>query len=238
MLYNAPKKIQLTPSLAKWRIESEKSVLVFVGLDALKARYSNQKAANEQILFESFNRLFKKAKALDVPIIDLNNESITDGMMRLGEYLSQDDQLILAGEMNATFRQVIKHIASVSDQIAMVNDAICLDNQEQHIQWINTCVEMGLNHLNTASLIRLWSLSAPTEFILSAKGILLAIAEQLDIESLELNPTENLKAYGLDSVAIVDLIGLWRANGANICYEDFVGHVSLEKLMTILRPSF
>lgn len=80
----------------------------------------------------------------------------------------------------------------------------------------------------------MWSLSAPAEFILSPQGILLAVAEQLDIEPLEIDYTLDLRQYGLDSVAMVSLIELWRANGSNITYEDFLSHSSLEKLMSFL----
>ena len=235
MLYPSPKKIQLAPSQAKWRIEAEKSVLVFLGLDQLKAQYSGQKNVTEQELFQQLTRLFKKAKALDIPIVDLNMEHLSDGMMRLGEHASQGAQLMVAGEMNAAFRQIIQHMASVSEQMAIINDAIVLDDQNQHIQCIQNWVALGLHHLNTSTLTRLWSLSAATEFVRSAKGILLALAEQLDIEPLEIDPTANLKDYGLDSIGIVELIGLWRANGAEIRYEDFVGHVSLQKILSLVE---
>ena len=65
-------------------------------------------------------------------------------------------------------------------------------------------------------------------------GILLSIAEALDIEALEIYPTIDLKNYGLDSVSIVSLVGLWRANGANIQYEDFTKYPTLEKLLAYL----
>lgn len=236
MLYSLPKKIQMHVSQAKWRIESEKSVLVFVGLEHLKQKYkmNHNKADSNHPIFEHLTLLLKKAKALDIATIDLNSDQMMQGMMTLGEYLSQDYQLVIAGEISASFKQVIQHIASVSDHICIVDDAIDVENQEQHIQWINNCSEQGLHHVNTQTLLRLWSLSAPKELILSPKGILLALSEQLDMEALEIDPTVDLKSYGLDSVSMVSLIGLWRANGANITYEDFLGHCSLEKLMTIL----
>ena len=62
----------------------------------------------------------------------------------------------------------------------------------------------------------------------------MSIAEALDIEALEIDPTIDLKNYGLDSVSIVSLVGLWRANGANIQYEDFTKYPTLEKLLAYL----
>jgi Aryl carrier domain len=85
--------------------------------------------------------------------------------------------------------------------------------------------------MSSYNLMRLWNLSAPTEFVLSAKGILLAIAEQLDMDALEIDPLIDLRSYGLDSIAMVSLIGLWRANGANIRYEDFLDDASLKALL-------
>ena len=234
MLYSPPKKIQMQPSLAKWRIESELSVLVFVELKNTYAKYPIQQGEAEPVVFDHFTQLLKKAKALNIITIDLNQDNITDGMMCLGEYLSQGRQLMIAGEMSASFRQVIQHMASVSTNICLIDDALIFDHAEQHIQCIDNFSAMGLHHVNTQTLLRLWSLSAPTEYILSAQGILLAVAEQLNIEALEIDPSIPLRQYGLDSVAMVSLVGLWRANGANIRYEDFMGGLTLAQLLKLL----
>lgn len=234
MLYTLPKKNQMQPSLAKWQIEAEKSVLVFIELESIYDQYSQQQDHNTFVLFDHLVQLLNKAKALNIPIIDLNQDHISEGMMRLGELLSAGRQLMIAGELSASFRQAIQHMASVSNHICLIDDALIFDNQKHHIQCIDNFTALGLHHMNTLTLKRLWSLSAPTSFILSAQGILLAVAEQLDIEALEIDPTIPLQRYGLDSVAMVSLVGLWRANGANIRYDDFTGGLSLEKLFTIL----
>lgn len=239
MLYPLPNKIQLRPSQSKWRIQSEQSVLVLVGLDDLKALQYKHLSSKEQqqedhSLFEHLTQLFKKAKALNIPIVDLKTDQMMQGMFQLGEHLSHHRQLMIAGHITAVFKPMVQHLFSVSEQICLVDDALFLENQEAHIQWIDSCTAQGLHHINTSTALRMWSLSAPAEFILSQQGILLAVAEQLDVEPLEIDPMLDLRQYGLDSVAIVSLIGLWRANGANITYEDFLAHSSLEKLMNFL----
>ena len=125
----------------------------------------------------------------------------------------------------------------MTEQICVVDDAIMLNSQEQHIQWVDSITTQGLHHMNSYSVLRLWSLSAPKELIISAKGILLAVAEQLNMDALEIDPLQDLRSYGLDSVAMVSLIGLWRANGANIRYEDFLADASLKALLEKLLSS-
>ncbi|MEG1092293.1 MAG: phosphopantetheine-binding protein, partial [Acinetobacter sp.] len=107
----------------------------------------------------------------------------------------------------------------------------------QHIQWIENISAQGIHHLNTYSLTRLWDLSAPSEYVLSTKGIMLAVAEQLDMDALEIDPYVDLKNYGLDSVAMVSLVGKWRAHGANIRYEDVLKHPSLHELASFILKS-
>lgn len=126
---------------------------------------------------------------------------------------------------------------SVTDQIGVVDDAILLASQEQHIQWIENISGQGIHHLNTYSLTRLWDLSAPSDYVLSSKGIMLAVAEQLDMDALEIDPYVDLKNYGLDSVAVVSLVGVWRAHGANIRYEDVLQHSSVHKLASFILQS-
>lgn len=48
------------------------------------------------------------------------------------------------------------------------------------------------------------------------KECLTAVAEQLNMDALEIDPDVDLKQYGLDSVAMVTLVGIWRAHGANV----------------------
>jgi len=47
----------------------------------------------------------------------------------------------------------------------------------------------------------------------------------------------SLNSYGLDSVAIVSLVGLWRAHGANISYEDVLTQNTLHELVSLILQS-
>ena len=227
MLYSLPKKVEMDLSQAKWRLESTESVLVVVGLQQLR-----QIAGFEGNEFsEHLIALSKKAKALDIPILDLNPEQLMNAMVSLGDYVSQNKQIIFAGQITPTIKSVIQHISSITQQICMIDDAISLESKSHHIHWINSIVALGLHHMNTQTVLRLWALSAPTEFILSEKGILLAVAEQLDMDALEIDPYYDLKLYGLDSVGIVSLVGLWRANGAHIRNEHFEKSIHLVDLI-------
>ena len=227
MLYSLPKKVEMDLSQAKWRLESTESVLVVVGLQQLRQIVDFEGSE----LSEHLISLSKKAKALDIPILDLNPEQLMNAMVSLGDYVSQSKQIIFAGQITPTIKSIIQHISSITQQICMIDDAISLESKSHHIHWINSIVALGLHHMNTQTVLRLWALSAPTEFILSEKGILLAVAEQLDMDALEIDPYYDLKLYGLDSVGIVSLVGLWRANGAHIRYEDFEKSIHLVDLI-------
>lgn len=228
-----PKKIQLALSQAKWQLSSSKSVLVLVGLQNLRM----QQGIQESGLMANLIQLTNKAKALDIPIVDLYGDDLIQGMQQLGEYASTHPQLIFAGQVTPMLKQILPHLQSVTEQICVIDDAILLSSQEQHMQWIDHISAQGVHHLNTYSLTRLWDLSAPSEYILSSKGIMLAIAEQLDMDVLEMDPYVDLKKYGLDSVAVVSLVGIWRAHGANIRYEDVQQHSSLHELASFILQS-
>jgi len=228
-----PKKIQFAPSQAKWQLASNESVLVLVGLQNLRM----QQGIQDSDLMSHLTQISNKAKALDIPIVDLYGDDLMQGMQQLGEYASTHPQLIFAGQVTPMLKQILPHLQSVTEQICVVDDAILLSNQDQHIQWIENISAQGIHHLNTYSLTRLWDLSAPSEYVLSTKGIMLAIAEQLDMDALEIDPYVNLKNYGLDSVTMVSLIGIWRAHGANIRYEDVLKHPSLHKLASFILQS-
>ena len=230
MLYLMPKKIQLVPSQVKWQLASNESVLVLVGLQNLRMMVGIQ----DSDLMTHLIQISNKAKALDIPIVDLYGDDVLQGMQQLGEYASTHPQLIFAGQITPMLKQILPHLYSVTEQLCVVDDAILLVNQEQHIQWIENISAQGIHHLNTYSLTRLWDLSAPSEYVLSTKGIMLAVAEQLDMDALEIDPYVDLKNYGLDSVAMVSLVGLWRANGANIRYEDLQSKPTLHGLLQIL----
>lgn len=232
MLYSMPKKIQFVPSTAKWSVVSKQSVLVVVGLSELLVN----KDLSNSVLMQNLNSVIGKAKALDIPIVDLSGVDAMQGMQRLGELMPHYQQLMIVGQITPLLKQILPHLMSITEQICIIEDAIILLNAELHIQWVDSLTSQNIHHMNSYSINRLWSLSAPTEYVLSAKGILLALAEQLNMEALEIDPSTDLRSYGLDSVAMVSLVGLWRANGANITYESFWQHASVNELLQILMP--
>ena len=233
MLYPMPKKIQFAPSQAKWQLSSTQSVLVLVGLHNLRM----QAGIQDSPLMQNLIQISNKAKALDIPIVDLYGDDLIQGMQQLGEYASTHPQLIFAGTITPVLKQILPHLQSVTEQICVIDDAILLSNQEQHIQWIDNISAQGLHHMNSYSLTRLWNLSAPAEYVLSSKGIMLALAEQLDMDVLDIDPHVDLRQCGLDSIAVVSLVGVWRANGANIRYEDVYEYPSLEELVSFVLQS-
>lgn len=233
MLYPMPKKIQLAPSQAKWQLASNESVLVLVGLQNLRM----QQGIQDSDLITHLIQISNKAKALDIPIVDLYGDDLMQGMQQLGEYASTHSQLIFAGQITPMLKQILPHLQSVTEQICIINDAILMPSQEQHIQWIENTSAQGLHHMNSYSLTRLWNLSAPSEYVLSTKGIMLAVAEQLDMDALEIDPYADLKQYGLDSVAVVSLVATWRAHGADLSYEDVLEHPSLHDLVSFVMQS-
>ena len=156
MLYSLPKKVEMDLSQAKWRLESTESVLVVVGLQQLR-----QIAGFEGSEFsEHLISLSKKAKALDIPILDLNPEQLMNAMVSLGDYVSQRKQIIFAGQITPTIKSAIQHTSSITQQICMIDDAISLESKSQHIHWINSTVALDLHHMNTQTVLRLWALSA------------------------------------------------------------------------------
>ena len=174
---------------------------------------------------------------LDIPILEIQSHDLNGGLMRLGQLVSVESQLIFIGKVSVLMKQIVQHAMSMTGKVCVVHDAILCEHQAQHIQCIDALVPQSVHHMNTYSLLRLWTLSAPKEQILSSKGVLLAVAEQLDLEPLEIDPTVDLRRYGLDSVAMVQLIALWRANGAQIRYEQFLQHASVNEIMSLLQPN-
>lgn len=233
MLYPIPKKIQLSPSQAKWQLSSTQSVLVLVGLQNIRMLAGIQDCD----LMSNLIQISNKAKALDIPIVDLYGDDLMQGMQQLGEYASSNPQMIFAGQVSPMLKQILPHLQSVTEQICIVDDAILLSNQDQHIQWIENISAQNVHHMNSYSLTRLWDLSAPSEYALSTKGIMLAVTEQLNMDALEIDPYVDLRHYGLDSVAIVTLVGVWRAHGANVRYEDVLVHPSLHDLVSFVLQS-
>jgi len=228
-----PKKIQLAPSQAKWQLSTTDSVLILVGLQNLRMIAGIQ----DSDLMTHLIQISNKAKALDIPIVDLYGDDLMQGMQQLGEYASLHPQMIFAGQITPTLKQILPYLQSVTEQICVVDDAILLSNQDQHIQWIDNISAQGVHHMNSYSLTRLWDLSAPSHYVLSTKGIMLAVAEQLNLDVLEIDPEVDLKQYGLDSVAMVTLVGIWRAHEANIRYEDLLEYNSLHSLVSFVLQS-
>lgn len=229
MFYPLPKKIQLASSQAKWALESRQSVLLLVDLEHLSALDA------EHAVLQHIQYMVKRAKALEIPIIKLKNSQDLHSMMTLGELVNLRQQVLVAGYITAQTKQCLAYLRSVTPHLCVVNDAIYLTNLEQHIQYIASVVEQQMHHMNCYSVLRLWSLSAPRSQILSSKGVLLAIAEHLALEPLEIDPDMDLRILGLDSVAMVSLVGLWRANGAEINYEAFQAQCSVKQLLQLLN---
>jgi aryl carrier-like protein len=98
-------------------------------------------------------------------------------------------------------------------------------------------VLVGLHHLRMLAGNRDSDLMNNLIRIISSKGILLAVAEQLDMDALEIDPDVDLKHYGLDSVAITNLVGIWRTHGAELRYEDVLRQASLYELARFVLQS-
>lgn len=167
MFYPLPRKIQLAASTSNWSIESAQSILLMVGLNELKLRpdWSEQPLANHLEL------LIKRAQSLEIPIIFIETSQLQQTMLELGQRLSSNTkaQVMMAGDLSPLFKQVMQLVLSITDQVSVVNDAILAANLEQHIQWVEKISFDHIKHLNTQSLMRLWSLSAPSSYILSDK---------------------------------------------------------------------
>ena len=83
--YTPPKKIELSASLAKWSIQAEQCVLVVFGFQRL-AEYSNDQ---HQELLIHLNRLIKKAQALDIVVIEIEEQQSFSKVAQLGELLAE-----------------------------------------------------------------------------------------------------------------------------------------------------
>lgn len=234
MFYPLPRKIQLAASTSNWSIESVQSILLMVGLNELKLRpdWSEQPLANHLEL------LIKRAQSLEIPIIFIETSQLQQTMLELGQRLSSNTkaQVMMAGDLSPLFKQVMQLVLSITDQVSVVNDAILAANLEQHIQWVEKISFDHIKHLNTQSLMRLWSLSAPSSYILSDKGILLVIAEQLGRHPMEIHPEIDLRNYGLDQSAVNYLVDLWCANGASLSAEEIMQAPTLQHIMQLLKP--
>ncbi|MBJ9739415.1 acyl carrier protein [Acinetobacter oleivorans] len=234
MFYPLPRKIQLAANTSNWSIESTQSILLMVGLNEL------EKSPDwaHQPLADHLELLSKRAQALEIPVIFIDASQLQQTMLKLGQRLSSNSkaQVVMAGDLSPLFKQVMQLVLSITDYVAIVNDAILAANLEQHIQWVEKISFDHIKHLNTQTLMRLWSLSAPSEYILSDKGILLAIAEQVGRHPMEIHPEIDLRNYGLDQSAVDYLVELWRANGASLSAEELMQASTLQHIMQLLKP--
>ncbi len=234
MFYPLPRKIQLAANTSNWPIESTQSILLMVGLNELEK--SSDWA--HQPLADHLELLSKRAQALEIPVIFIDASQLQQTMLQLGQRLSSNAkaQVVMVGDLSPLFKQVMQLVLSITDYVAIVNDAILAANLEQHIQWVEKISFDHIKHLNTQTLMRLWSLSAPSEYILSDKGILLAIAEQVGRHPMEIHPEIDLRNYGLDQSAVNYLVELWRANGASLNAEEVMQAPTLQHIMQLLKP--
>lgn len=233
MFYPLPRKIQLAPSTSNWSIESTHSILLIVGSNELE----NDTDWINQPLADHLEMLSKRAQALEIPVMMIQSSQLQQVMLQLGQQLSSNTQaqVIIAGNLSPLFKQVMQLVLSITDYVAVVNDAILAGSLEQHIQWIEKISFDSIQHINTQALMRLWSLSAPSSQVLSDKGILLAVAEQVGRHPMEIHPEIDLRNYGLDAVGVNYLVELWRANGASLSAEELMQTPTLQQIMQLLK---
>lgn len=233
MFYPLPRKIRLATSTSNWSIESTQSILLLVGFNELRVRPD----WSEQPLAHHLELLSKRAQSLEIPVIFIETVQLQQTMLELGQRLSSNTQaqVMMAGDLSPLFKQVMQLVLSITDQVSVVNDAILASSLEQHIQWVEKISFDSIQHVNTKTLIRLWSLSAPSSYILSDKGILLAIAEQVGRHPMEIHPEIDLRNYGLDQSAVNYLVDLWRANGARLSAEELMQAPTLQHIMQLLK---
>lgn len=233
MFYPLPRKIQLAASTSNWPIESTHSILLMVGLNELE----NAPDWMNQPLVDHLEMLSKRAQALEIPVMMIQSSQLQQTMLQLGQQLSSNPQaqVIIAGNLTPLFKQVMQLVLSITDYVAVVNDAILASSLEQHIQWIEKISFDSIQHINTQTLMRLWSLSAPSSQVLSDKGILLAVAEQVGRHPMEIHPEIDLRNYGLDTAGVNYLVELWRANGASLSAEELMQTPTLQHIMQLLK---
>ncbi|MDQ9029314.1 acyl carrier protein [Acinetobacter nosocomialis] len=233
MFYPLPRKIQLAASTSNWPIESTHSILLMVGLNELE----NTPEWMNQPLADHLEMLSKRAQALEIPVIMIQSSQLQQAMLQLGQQLSSNPQaqVIMAGNLSPLFKQVMQLVLSITDYVAVVNDAILATSLEQHVQWIEKISFDSIQHINTQALMRLWSLSAPSSQVLSEKGILLAVAEQVGRHPMEIHPEIDLRNYGLDTAEVNYLLELWCANGASLSAEELMQTPTLQHIMQLLK---
>lgn len=127
-------KIQLAASTSNWPIESTQSILLLVGLDDLE----NISDWAHQPLADHLEILSKRAQALEIPVMMIQSSQLQQAMLQLGQHLSSNTQaqVIMAGNLSPLFKQIMQLVLSITDYVAIVNDAILASSLEQHIQWI------------------------------------------------------------------------------------------------------
>lgn len=233
MFYPLPRKIQLAASTSNWPIESTHGILLMVGLNELE----NASEWSHQPLADYLEMLSKRAQALEIPVMMIQSSQLQQAMLQLGQQLSSNTQaqVIMAGNLSPLFKQVMQLVLSITDYVAVVNDAILASSLDQHVQWIEKISFDSIQHINTQTLMRLWSLSAPSSQVLSEKGILLAVAEQVGRHPMEIHPEIDLRNYGLDTAGVNYLLELWCANGASLSAEELMQTPTLQHIMQLLK---
>ena len=233
MFYPLPRKIQLAASTSNWPIESTHGILLMVGLNELENAYE----WSHQPLADHLEMLSKRAQALEIPVMMIQSSQLQQAMLQLGQQLSSNTQaqVIMAGNLSPLFKQVMQLVLSITDYVAVVNDAILASSLDQHVQWIEKISFDSIQHINTQTLMRLWSLSAPSSQVLSEKGILLAVAEQVGRHPMEIHPEIDLRNYGLDTAGVNYLLELWCANGASLSAEELMQTPTLQHIMQLLK---
>ncbi|MDO7217556.1 acyl carrier protein [Acinetobacter nosocomialis] len=233
MFYPLPRKIQLAASTSNWPIESTHSILLMVGLNELE----NAPDWMNQPLADHLEMLSKRAQALEIPVMMIQSSQLQQAMLQLGQQLSSNTQaqVIMAGNLSPLFKQIMQLVLSITDYVAVVNNAILASSLDQHVQWIEKISFDSIQHINTQALMRLWSLSAPSSQVLSEKGILLAVAEQVGRHPMEIHPEIDLRNYGLDTAGVNYLLELWCANGASLSAEELMQTPTLQHIMQLLK---
>ena len=100
--------------------------------------------------------LSKRAQALEIPVMMIQSSQLQQAMLQLGQHLSSNTQaqVIMAGNLSPLFKQVMQLVLSITDYVAVVNDAILASSLE-HIQWIEKISFDHIQHINTQNFIGL-----------------------------------------------------------------------------------
>ena len=95
----------------------------------------------------SFRNAKQRAQALEIPVMMIQSSQLQQAMLQLGQQLSSNTQaqVIMAGNLSPLFKQVMQLVLSITDYVAVVNDAILASSLDQHVQWIEKSVLTPFN---------------------------------------------------------------------------------------------